>query len=128
MVVARAPVVAEVAQESVRAEVHQASDRGRVLVGDAAKHRQHLRLLGPGLLEVEPLEERAEDGQMAAHVRGAQQAVVELERERGEGALANVEERVTELLRQRLERRPGRAVVRHGHLSRGALARCPLSR
>lgn len=65
---------------------------------------------------------------MAAHVRGAQQAVVELERERGEGALANVEERVTELLRKRLERRPGRAVVRHGVLSRGALARCPLSR
>ena len=31
-------------------------------------------------------------GEMAAHVRGAQQAVVELERERGEGALANVGE------------------------------------
>ena len=51
---------------------------------------------------------------MAPDVRGREQAVVELERERGERALADVQDGVPQLLRQRPDRRVrGGRVVRH---------------
>ena len=105
---------AQIAHEVRGAEVHQAPRRGGVLLGEAAQHREHVRLLRPFVLVVEPLEERAQEREMAPDVRGREQAVVELERERGERALADVQDGVPQLLRQRPDRRVrGGRVVRH---------------
>jgi hypothetical protein len=108
-----APVAGEVAQEPVGAELEQTLDRARVLRRDPPQHLQHVLALLARVLEVEPLQERPQDGQMTADIGRDEQAVVQLERERRQRALPDVQQRVAQLRRERPERRPGRAVVRH---------------
>ena len=83
--------VGDLEQRGLRAEVLEPGRGGGFLLDNAAEHGERPLVAGHGVLVAEPIEQRREHARVRADVLEGQQVVAELEVQRRDGALANVQ-------------------------------------